>query len=343
MNDFKPPRWARHRHLQTIWSTLFRRLAPPRRQREKLELPDGDFVNLDHVAAGNLPVDNSRVPLVVLLHGLAGSGDSIYIIGMQHALRAAGMDSVTMTFRGAGDEPNRLPRGYHAGDTGDIAFLLDTLAARFPGRTLAAIGYSLGGNVLLKYLGERGNNATLSAAAAVSAPLSLADAADQLDRGFSRVYRDRLLRELLHNIARKQSLLQAGGHHERAAKLQALGPLAAIQTFRAYDGRIIAPLHGFRDAEDYYTQSSASGFLAGIRVPTLLAHALDDPFMTAASAPRPAQVSSMVELRVSPYGGHVGFVHGTPWQPRYWLEESIPGWLSEAFRISSGPIAPGAR
>ncbi len=338
MKPFDPPQWIRHRHLQTVWSTLFRCLQPPNRQREKLELPDGDFVNLDHVTSGN-----SESPLVILLHGLSGSGDSIYITGMQHALHAAGMDSVTLIFRSAGGMPNRLARSYHAGDTGDIAFLIDTLAMRFPNRAMMAIGYSLGGNVILKYLGERGHHTPLSAAVSISAPLSLADAADQLDRGFSRVYRNRLLRELLHNIAAKQAQQDSPEQRARATQLQTLGPLSEIKSLRTYDNRIIAPLHGFHDADDYYAQSSAADFLDRIRIPTLLVHALDDPFMTAASAPQPSRVASAVTLCVSPHGGHVGFVHGTPWHPRYWLEETIPGWLSDARKISNGPKAPGAR
>lgn len=336
MTPFSAPLWARNRHLQTVWAPLFRTLTPPARRREKLELPDGDFLNLDRVDA-----DGERAPLAILLHGLAGSGDSIYIAGMQHALRDAGIGSVTMMFRGAGGEPNRLARTYHGGDTGDLATLVDTLAARFPQRRLAAIGYSLGGNILLKYLGERGDATPLAAAVSVCAPLQLAAAADQLDIGLARIYRDRLLRELLHNLGTKEAALRAGGNATQADRLRALGTLSTIRSFREYDGRVIAPLHGFRDADDYYARSSAQQFLGAIRKLALIIHAIDDPFMTPEVAPRAHEVSASVELAVSADGGHVGFVEGTPRRPRYWLEESIPRWL--AAMISSGPTAPGAR
>lgn len=324
---FHAPWWAGNRHLQTVWAPLCRKLGPPPRRREKLTMPDGDFVNLDWVDDGD-----AKSPLVILLHGLAGSGDSIYIVGMQHALRTAGIGSVTMMFRGAGGEPNRLARTYHGGDTGDLAALLAALTARFPQRKIAAIGYSLGGNVLLKYLGERGDETPLAAGVSVCAPLQLAVAADQLDVGLARIYRDRLLRELLHNLAAKEVALRNGGNAPQAEQLRALGNLSTIRSFREYDGRVIAPLHGFRDADDYYARSSARQFLAAVRKPALVVHAIDDPFMTPAVAPRASEVSASVELAVSAQGGHVGFVQGSPRQPHYWLEETIPRWLAETLR-----------
>lgn len=324
---FRAPWWAGNRHLQTVWAPLCRTLGPPPRRREKLTMPDGDFVNLDWVDDGD-----AQSPLVILLHGLAGSGDSIYIVGMQHALRAAGIGSVTMMFRGAGGEPNRLARTYHGGDTGDLAALLVALTARFPHRKIAAIGYSLGGNVLLKYLGERGDETPLAAGVSVCAPLQLAVAADQLDVGLARIYRDRLLRELLHNLAAKEVALRNSGNAPQAERLRALGNLSTIRSFREYDGRVIAPLHGFRDANDYYARSSARQFLAAVRKPALVVHAVDDPFMTPAVAPRASEVSASVELAVSAQGGHVGFVQGSPRQPHYWLEETIPRWLAETLR-----------
>lgn len=323
--QFIAPRWACNRHLQTVWAPLFRPHTKPPRGREKLELPDGDFLNLDWVepASG----DNVDSPLTILLHGLAGSGDSVYIVGMQHALRARGLTSVTMYFRSAGGEPNRLARIYHGGDTRDLEALIAALQLRFPGRPLLAIGYSLGGNVLLKHLGERGAGSPLRATTSVCAPLELGVCADQLDIGLARVYRNRLLRELLHNIALKREALLRSGKRDELEKLLAIGELSTIHTFRQYDGRVIAPLHGFRDADDYYRRSSARQFLGRIVKPTLLVHAVDDPFMTPRLAPRQEEVSAAVTLAVSEQGGHVGFVQGPPWQPRYWLEETIPDWL----------------
>lgn len=322
MNGFVAPRWAGNAHLQTIWAPLVRRLAPPPRHTERLELADGDFIRLDFVG------DTPAAPLLIILHGLAGSGDSVYIIGIQRALQQVGIDSVNMYFRSAGGEPNRLARSYHAGDTGDLAALVAALQQRWPGRPLAALGYSLGGNVLLKYLGERGSDTPLRAACSVSAPLSLAACADQLDVGFARIYRNRLLKELLGNTVAKEKFLRAAGSLAEANRLAALGAVADIRTFREFDGRIIAPLHGFRDADDYYARSSARQFLPAIRIPTRIIHAIDDPFMTPAVAPLPHEVSASTELSVSAHGGHVGFVAGTPWRPRYWLEETLPAWFA---------------
>lgn len=322
MNAFVAPAWLRNAHLQTIWAPLARHLAAPPRHTERLELPDGDFLRLDFVGA------DPAAPLLIILHGLAGSGDSVYIVGIQRALQKAGIDSVNMYFRSAGGEPNRLARSYHAGDTGDLSALIAMLQQRWPGRSLAALGYSLGGNVLLKYLGERGSDTPLRAACSVSAPLSLAACADQLDIGFARIYRNRLLKELLGNTLAKEASLRAIGNHAEAAKLSRLGNIRNIRSFREFDGRIIAPLHGFRDANDYYEQSSARQFLPAIRIPTRIIHAIDDPFMTPAVAPMPHEVSASVELSVSAHGGHVGFVAGTPWRPRYWLEEAVPAWFA---------------
>lgn len=338
MTPFAAPRWLRGAHAQTVWAPLVRRQAPPPRTRERLELPDGDFVDLDWTD------EDSRRPLAVVLHGLAGSGDSAYVVGIQHALRAVGIGSVVMHFRGAGGEPNRLARGYHSGDTGDLRTLMQAVAARFPGRPAGIVGYSLGGNVTLKYLGEEGSRAPVHAACAVSVPFELAPCATRLDQGFSRIYRDRLRKELVHNLLLKERSLRAAGNSEEAGRIRALGDLSTIESFWEFDNRVIAPLHGFRDAADYYAQCSARRFMGGIARPTLVLHALDDPFMTPAVVPARGEASADVELCIGAHGGHVGFVHGLPWQPRYWLEETIPAFFCTAFAISaSGPGAPGAR
>jgi predicted alpha/beta-fold hydrolase len=241
------------------------------------------------------------------------------------------MGSVAMNFRGAGGIPNRLARTYHAGDTADLAAVMSVLSLRLPHRPLAAVGYSLGGNVLLKWLGETGASARIAAACAVSAPFDLAACSAQLDCGFSRVYRNRLRNELVANLVAKERVLRGSGAVVEADRIHALGDLSAIRTFREYDDRVVAPLHGFRHADDYYARSSARGFLTGIAVSTLVIHALDDPFMTPSVVPSPDRVPACVQLSVSARGGHVGFVHGSPSQPRYWLEEVIPEFFIKAF------------
>lgn len=326
---FRPAWWLPGPHLQTLWQPLFRRWPQPDTRRERLDTPDGDFLDLDWSgsAAG---------PIVILLHGLSGSSRSPYIRGMQATLAKHGWQTVAMNFRGCGGQPNRTARGYHSGDTGDLDHLHHTLVQRHPDRPLAAVGYSLGGNVLLKWLGERGHGAQLVAAAAVSVPLRLDLCADRLDHGFSRLYRNQLLRELKQYVARKRQALTTQGRLNEARRLERLGNLAPIRSFREYDNQVVARLYGFQDADDYYRQASARQYLANIRRPTLLIQARDDPFLTPAVLPETHELSSSVRLEITGGGGHVGFVGGhLPWRPDYWLERRIAGFLAESLAGSA--------
>jgi hypothetical protein len=226
-----------------------------------------------------------------------------------------------MHFRGCSGEPNRLSRSYHSGETGDLQAVVERLRARNPAAGIAVVGYSLGGNVLLKWLGELGPAAPLDCAVAVSVPFELGAAADRLARGFSRLYQYRLLYSLKRSTRRKVRL---GVLHPR------YGDLSPVRDFRAFDDRVTAPLHGFRDACHYYTVSSCRQYLAGIRVPTLVLHARDDPFLTPAAIPGPGEVSPAVDVELSACGGHVGFVGGPwPWHAEYWLEQRIPAFLAD--------------
>jgi len=321
---FRPAWWLNGQHLQTLYPALCR--CPPRlvRRRETLITNDHDFLDLDHYDA-----DHDR-PLAILLHGLSGSSNSVYILGLQHALSLHDIASVAMNFRGCSGHPNRLARSYHSGETEDIDFVYRTLRKRYPRRTLYAVGFSLGGNVLLKWLGESGNQLTLAGAASVCAPLVLSECATRMDQGFSRIYRNNLLRELKHYIAEKQRHLEHIGATDEAEKLRELGDLSSIQSFWQYDDRVVARIHGFASAEDYYRRSSAKSFLRTIRVPTLLIQAADDPFMTSAVLPSPAELANSINFELYPRGGHVGFVaarHGV--LPDYWLERRIPAFLSQ--------------
>lgn len=327
---FTPSPLLRSAHVQTVFATLARPAPSLARVREKFALPDGDELWLDWFDNFRDGTSPDR-PLVVILHGLAGSSDSIYVLGIQQALHAVGIGSVAMNFRGAGGRHNLFARTYHAGDTADIDALLKNLTARFPERPLALLGYSLGGNVTLKWLGENGRNAVVVAACAVSAPFDLAECSRRLDEGFSRIYRNRLRDELIRNLQAKRDVLASAGNTDDTAKINALGDLATISTFREYDDRIVAPLHGFRDADDYYAKSSARFFLREIATPTLIVHALDDPFMTPAVAPTGKDVPDCVELAISAHGGHVGFVGSRRLRPHWWLEEKIPAWFLSRF------------
>lgn len=310
---FTPAWWCRGPHAQTLWARLARRPPHVALRRERLELPDGDFIDLDWTEKGGGPI-------VIVLHGLEGSSDSPYARGLLRAIECRGWRGVVMHFRGCSGEPNRLARSYHSGDTGDLAFLVTTLRRREPHAPLATVGFSLGGNVLLKWLGKAGGVTPLHAAVAVSVPFVLHGAAARLQQGFSRLYQWRLLRSLRHSVDAKRR------HVELPLKIR---DLSALKNFRDFDEYITAPLHGFDGADHYYTVSSSRQHLGGITVPTLLLHARDDPFMTESAIPRPDELSESVTLELSPHGGHVGFVAGFwPWRPRYWLDERIPAYLA---------------
>ena len=311
---FQPAWWCRGPHAQTLWARLVRQVPEIRFWRERLELPDGDFIDLDWSEHGSGPI-------VIVLHGLEGSSDSPYARGIMQAIERRGWRGVIMHFRGCSSEPNRLARSYHSGDTGDLSHFINTLRRREPRTPLATVGFSLGGNVLLKWLGKAGGAAPLRAAVAVSVPYVLRGAADRLNHGFSRLYQWQLLRSLRGTVVEKR----------RRIKLPLnIQDLSTLKSFRDFDEYVTAPLHGFDGADHYYTVSSSRQYLKGITVPTLLLHARDDPFMTEKAIPGQNELSESVVLEVSTHGGHVGFVAGAwPWRARYWLEERIPAYLGQ--------------
>lgn len=314
-SDFRPHPLLANRHLQTLWYQLVRPWPRPDRKPgmdwERLELPDGDFLDL---CWGRTPG-----PIVLFLHGLGGGLRSGYSRRMIQAFAAAGFRVLFMHFRGCSGEPNRLPRSYHSGDTADLALVIDRVAERFPETPLTAFGVSMGGNVLLKYLGERGTATPLLAAAAASVPFTLADAAETLQRGFARVYQAYLLRGLVAGLRRKA---------KRVAMPFPLPDLDKLASIAEFDDRITAPLHGFSGANDYYARASCRGFLTAVAVPTLVLHAEDDPFMTPAAIPRAGELAPFLALELARHGGHMGFVAAGPGLlPRYWMEERIPAWL----------------
>ena len=322
-SNFRPAGGLRGPHIQTLWASQVRR--PPRIQlrRDRLELPDGDFVDLDWTEG------SSAAPIVMVLHGLEGSSDSGYARGLLHAVVKKGWRGVVMHSRGCSGEPNRLRRGYCAGTTDDPSTVALSLSRRFPGVPLVAVGYSLGGNALLNWLGESGNRNPLSAAVAVSIPFRLALATDRLNRGLSRLYRGYLLRSLKKSYSEKFT--------NRADAPYPLDRLDALWDFRAFDHYITAPLNGYDSAEHYYAAASSRSHLAGISVPTLIVQARDDPFMTPEVLPNEAELSPQVTLEISASGGHVGFVSGSLWRPRYWLEERIPAFIEQRLASASYP------
>lgn len=313
-SPFKPAWWLRNRHAQTLWPTLGRRRVRLNLRRERIDLPDGDFLDLDWTT-------RDSGPIVVVFHGLMGSIDSPYARGMLKQIHAAAWRGLFVHFRSCSGEPNRKDRFYHSGDTGDMAFVINEVHRRHPDVPIAAVGYSLGGNALLKWLGETGESNPLSAAVAVSVPFDLQSVADTIHLGFSRTYEKHLIDKLNASVAAKIGL---GGYSMPVTKAE----LRKLKTFWEFDEAVTAPLHDFKDARDYYITSSARQFLPTIRRPALILHARDDPFMTPDVIPTEAELSATTQIEVSEHGGHVGFIHGAfPWAGRYWLEERIPEFL----------------
>jgi len=312
-SGFRAAWWCRNPHLQTLWPYLFRRHPKPRYRRQRVELPDGDFLDLDWLGP------REAAPLVVILHGLEGGSSSHYVRALAHNLDRLNLASVVMHQRGCSGEPNRLARFYHAGETGDLRFVLEHCRRQRGDAPIYAVGYSLGGNILLKWLGQA-EDSLLDAAAAVSVPFRLDYGARRLEQGVSRLYQAYLIRGMKQSAARKR---------RRMSHPVDPGALARCRTFEQIDTCLTAPLHGFRDAWDYYHRSSCRQFLGGIRTPTLIIHAHDDPFMTPTAVPGPQELSPTTTLEASRHGGHCGFVEGLlPFRPRYWLDRRLPEYLA---------------
>ena len=298
-----------------MWAVLFRRLPKlPKMKRERLELADGDFIDVDIS-------DGIGQSTVLLLHGLEGSIDSHYIRGLAHQLIEQGRRVAVMHFRSCSGENNRLARSYHSGVSEDLQLVLELLACKAI-IIDSIVGYSLGGNVLLKWLGEQHKNHQVKAAVAVCAPLLLNECADAIEKGFSKFYLARLLSSLKVKAKQKKRMFPAS---------LAIGAaeIRQISTFWEFDELVTAPLHGFAGATDYYDRVSGQQFLKAIQLPTLIIHAKDDPFMNTNVIPAPNQLSAKVRFELADYGGHVGFVSGQfPWNARYYLEERIPEFLN---------------
>lgn len=322
--DFRPAWWLPGPHLQAVGARLLRPRGGVRCERERLELADGDFVDLDWVveAAGRTP--DRDAPLVLVLHGLEGSSSSDYVRSTHRALARKGLASLALNFRSCSGEPNRQPRFYHSGDTGDAAAVLALLRERFPGRRLGAVGFSLGGNVLLKLLGEcagEGRHGLApDAAVAISVPFDLSAGITTLEQGLGPIYQRYFLRKLRRKVRAKRTILQ--GHVD-------VGALLAVRTLRDFDELATSRLHGFADSADYYRRASSKPFLEAIRIPTLLIHAADDPFLPSSAMPR-AEVQANPHLNAifPEHGGHVGFVSGPAWAPVFWAEQTAAAFLA---------------
>ena len=317
---FRPHPLMRPAHLQTILGSLARPLPRLDFRRERLTLADGDFVDLGFVGTGS-------GPMVLLIHGLSGGFESKYLRGTARLLLDRGFRCVIFQQRGAGGEPNLKPQSYHHGASHDLREVLAELKRREPATPLYAVGWSLGGNVLLKCLGEDGERSPLSAAVSISAPFLLHECALHLSRGFPRLYQNNMLRELKRNLKLK---FHGKPHPPRFDLQRAL----RARDFIEYDNASTAPLNGFTDALDYYTKSANRQYLRHIHRPTLILHAKDDPFMTADIIPDASELSPDVTLELSRHGGHVGFIAADErGRPFCWAERHVADFLAGQARL----------
>ena len=314
------PRWLPGGNLQTIWPALYARRAdgpPPVYRRERWATPDGDFVDVDFVDAAT-----TSAPLLVLFHGLEGSSRSHYAEAFAAFAAARGWAFAVPHFRGCSGEINLAPRAYHSGDFEEVDWILARFAAQHPGPMLAA-GVSLGGNALLRWAEEAGAQAArrVRAVVSISAPLDLAAGGAAIGRGFNRLVYTRMFLATMKPKALAK-LAQHPGLFDRDT-------LLAARDLHAFDNVFTAPLHGFRDVDDYWSRGSSKPHLSDIRVPTLVVNALNDPFVPGASLPRQAEVGAHVTLWQPAHGGHVGFPMGLPPGHVRGLPAHVGDWLTQ--------------
>jgi len=324
---YSPAWWIPGGHLQTLWGKLFRRQSPALTIPERWDTSDGDFLDIHRLRA------DPGAPRVLLLHGLEGTIRSHYAQGLLNEAARRGWGADLLIFRSCGSEMNRARRFYHSGETTDTAFVLERISREFPDSPLALAGVSLGGNVLLKFLGERGTDlpSQLRAAAAISVPFDLSRSAKRINRGLSRLYQ----RFFLNSLRRKAQ--------EKAVRFPDLAPasrIAGIRTLEDFDNVITGPLHGFRSAQDYYERSSSLPWLERIRIDTLLLSAVDDPMLPPEVLDEVREIASQnpaLRLEFVDRGGHAGFIAGSvPWRPFYYAERCVGDFFAEQFaRVSA--------
>lgn len=311
-NVFKPAWYLRSPHLQTLWPAFFKKRYLLDLHNEQVELSDGDFIDLCWSK-------NRSDKVVLLLHGLEGSIHSHYINSIFYHLEKAGYRPVLMHFRGCSGRMNRLPRAYHSGETKDIALIVEHIQNTTGCHPYAAVAYSLGANALLKWLGETGSDNPLTKSVAISVPFKLQHAAERLEKGLSKLYREHLLTSLRKSYLEKFKCMES--------------PLSVdvkqLKSFWEYDDKVTAPLHGFSGAQDYYDKCSSRQFLKDIVVSTRIIHSQDDPFMFAETVPLESELNSNIDFLLTKNGGHVGFISASfPLKLNYWADDKIIEFLN---------------
>lgn len=315
---FIPAWWCRGRHAQTIWGARRQPVPPVPLHRQRWEMPDGDFLDVDEVPAA------PGAPSVIALHGLESSSRSRQVVGLLWTAHRRGWRGFGINFRSCSGELNRLRRSYHAGETSDLAWVIQQVVARHPEATVCCVAVSLGGNVLLKYLGEQAAAVPpeLKAAVAISTPFDLAVSVREMEEGVSRIYMTRLVRRLKHKTLAKL---------ERYPDLVDRSTLCAVRTIGEFDEAVTAPVNGFPSAAAYWSASSSAAFLSRIERPTLLINAQDDPFFPGTALPlQEVSRNPFLTAEFPRAGGHAGFVSG--WWPggsTYWAEDRAIAFLHE--------------
>ena len=323
---YSPAWWIPGGHLQTLWGKLFRRQRAAPTVLQRWDTPDGDFIEVHRLPAAR------GAPRLLLLHGLEGTVRSHYAQGLLNEASRRGWGADLLIFRSCGSQPNLTRRFYHSGETSDTAFAVDKIVHEFPDSLLAIAGVSLGGNVLLRFLAERGARLppTLAAAAAISVPFDLLRSSRRINRGLSRLYQ----RFFLGSLRRKAL--------EKARRFPDLAPIdriAALRTLEDFDNLITGPLHGFRDADDYYRTASSLPSLGRIRLKTLLLSAVDDPMLPREVLDEVRSVAHgnpFLEVDFVKRGGHAGFIAGSlPWRPFYYAEHRVGEFFAARFRAAA--------
>lgn len=309
--DYKPPLWFRRGHVQTVLPTLFRKIRGVCYTRERIQTPDDDFLDLDWSGS-------KGTILAVLSHGLEGDSQRAYVKGMVRALNKAGIDCLAWNYRTCGGETNRQLRMYHNGCTDDLDLVVRHAIAKGYA-TIVLVGFSMGGNLSLLYLGQQSGQVLghIKGAVAFSVPMDLKDSAGQLSRRSNRVYMKRFLR-MLHQKVKAKMVLFPDQIDDRG--------YAQIKDFKAFDDRYTAPIHGFQNAEDYWAKCSCGPLLGRIRIPSLIVNAADDPFLGASCYPDQQKIFPHVTVEVPTYGGHVGFMRRRI-NGEYWSESRAVAFI----------------